>query len=370
MQVKTSITNDAESYRRGVIFGLTMAEVLLLLVFCILLFLAIINDRLKEKMRELAALEYKFQTKLAANQSLTDQNNFLTEQMGILAGKISTMPETKTNTEFSEKMFETAVVLEALDPEKASEILYALNENPTLFQDVQLSTIDEWDELTTEAQYSVTEEEFTILSQLNAEEKKNFLANAEIASQNTPNELQAMKQQAESLQAMPEEVAEVSLNDGNNWPPIISLSEAKDYSFNVGSANLAPKFKKALRGSIADQIYEILNEYDADVIEVIGHTDPQPMNRNRTTNLDDFSVEFFTSDRSINLNAKDNAGLGYARALSVTKELMQVPKLGSYTILPYSAGQMITPDEQLQNGSTFYESSQLRRIEIRVRRKQ
>ena len=370
MQVKTSITNDAESYRRGVIFGLTMAEVLLLLVFCILLFLSIINDRLKEKMRELAALESKFQTELAANQSLIDQNDFLTEQMGILAGKISTMPETKTNTKFSEKMFETAVVLEALDPEKASEILYALNENPTLFQDVQLSTIDEWDELTTEAQYSVTKEEFTILSQLNAEEKKNFLANAEIASQNTPNELQAMKQKADSVVELPKQVAEATQNDGNNWPPIISLSEAKDYSFNVGSANLAPKFKDALNGGIADQIYDILNEYDADVIEVIGHTDPQPMNKNRTTNLDSFSVEFFNSDKTINLSAKDNAGLGYARALSVTKELMKVPKLSGYSILPYSAGQMITPDEQLQDGSNIYDSSQLRRIEIRVRRKQ
>ena len=111
MQGKTSITNDAESYRRGVIFGLTMAEVLLLLVFCILLFLAIINDRLKEKMIELAALESKFQTEIASNQSLTDQNEYLTEQMGILAGKISTLPETNTNTEYSEKMFETAVVL-------------------------------------------------------------------------------------------------------------------------------------------------------------------------------------------------------------------------------------------------------------------
>jgi len=235
---------------------------------------------------------------------------------------------------------------------------------------VQLSTIDEWDELTTEAQYSVTKEEFTILSQLNAEEKKNFLANAEIASQNTPNELQAMKQQADSVVELPKQVAETTQNDGNNWPPIISLSEAKDYSFNVGSANLAPKFKDALNGGIADQIYDILNKYDADVIEVIGHTDPQPMNKNRTTNLDSFSVEFFNSDKTINLSAKDNAGLGYARALSVTKELMKVPKLSGYSILPYSAGQMITPDEQLQDGSDIYDSSQLRRIEIRVRRKQ
>lgn len=360
---KTSISNDAESYRRGVIFGLTMAEVLLLLVFCILLFLAIINERLKEKLLEIALIESKLQTEITLNQSLEDKNYHLIKQVEILAESISTATDTKTNTEFSEKMFETAVVLEALNPEKASEILYALNENPALFQDIQLSTIDEWDELTTEAQYSVTQKEFTVLSQLNPEEKENLLANAEIISQITPNELEAMRQIAAS-------VTQTTQNDGDNWPPIISLSEAKDYSFNVGSANLAPKFKEALNGGIADQIYDILTEYDADVIEVIGHTDPQPMSKNRTTNLDSFSVEFFNSNKTINLSAKDNAGLGYARALSVTKELMKVPKLSGYSILPYSAGQMITPDEQLQDGSNIYDSSQLRRIEIRVRRKQ
>ena len=370
MQAKPSIANDAESYRRGVIFGLTMAEVLLLLVFCILLFLAVINERLKEKIKALAELETKFRTERTLTHTLTAQNDNLTKQIEILTDKISTMPDTKKNTEFSEKMFEAAVVLEILHPEKASEILYALNENPALFQSLQLSTIDEWDELTTEAQYTVTKEEFTVLSQLNPTEKINYLANVEIASQKTPKELETMQQQAESVQTTTEKVPAENSHNDDNWPPIISLSEAKDYSFTVGSASLSPKFKQALRGSIANQIYTILNKYDADVIEVIGHTDTQPMNRNRVSNLDNFSVEFFNSDKMINLNATDNAGLGYARALSVTKELMKVSELSRYSILPYSGGQMITPDEQLQNGSQSYKSSQLRRIEIRVRRKQ
>ena len=367
---QTSITKDAESYRRGVIFGLTMAEVLLLLVFCILLFLAIINDRLKEEVTKLAELTAKFTTEQELNQRLTDKYNKVSEQMTVFASKIATMPETAENSKFTEKMFETAVILEATDPTKASELLYALNENPQLLQQVQLSTIDEWAELTTIAQYSVSAEEYAVLANLNEAQKQNFLANVDIASKVTPSELIDMKQAAETLQALSPSNTEKPKNESNNWPPIISLSEAKDYSFNVGSANLAPKFQEALRGSIADQIYEILDEYDADVIEVIGHTDSQPMNKNRTTNLDNFSVEFFNSNRTINLNAKDNAGLGYARALSVTKELMKVPKLSGYSILPYSAGQMITPDEQLQDGSNAYDSSQLRRIEIRVRRKQ
>lgn len=157
---------------------------------------------------------------------------------------------------------------------------------------------------------------------------------------------------------------------GNNWPPIISLSEAKDYSFNVGSATLAPRFKDAITGPIAEQILKILVDYDADVIEVIGHTDPQPMRDDRVTNLDNNSVAFLHSQGEISLRAKDNAGLGYARALSVTKELMKVPSLKGYTILPYSAAQMITPNEELQSGLNRFDGKQLRRIEIRVRRKQ
>lgn len=157
---------------------------------------------------------------------------------------------------------------------------------------------------------------------------------------------------------------------GNNWPPIISLSEAKDYSFNVGSATLAPRFKDAISGPIAEQILKILEDYDADVIEVIGHTDPQPMRDDRVTNLDNNSAAFLHSQGEISLSAKDNAGLGYARALSVTKELMEVPSLRGYTILPYSAAQMITPNEELQSDSNRFDGKQLRRIEIRVRRKQ
>ena len=49
--------------------------------------------------------------------------------------------------------------------------------------------------------------------------------------------------------------------------------------------------------------------------------DPQPMRSNRVTNLDKTANDFLNSNSNVSLSAKDNAGLGYARALSVTKEL-------------------------------------------------
>lgn len=347
----TSISKDAESYRRGVVFGLTMAEVLLLLIFCILLFLKIINDRLNDREKQV--------------KDLAAENSELNEDLAALRSIIALSPEIAENSEFLTEVVEAAAILEATQSAKASEMLRALQENPKLLQQIQLSTVDEWAELTAEAQYSVTESEYAVLSNLTAEQKRTFFSNAEIASKISPNELQ------EILAATNEpNDRRDPKNEGNNWPPIISLSEAKDYSFNVGSATLAPRFKEAITGSITDQILQILEEYDADVIEVIGHTDPQPMRDDRITNLDDNSVDFLNSTRDISLRAKDNAGLGYARALSVTKELMKVPSLRGYTILPYSAAQMITPHEQLQSGSSEFDGKQLRRIEIRVRRKQ
>ena len=215
---------------------------------------------------------------------------------------------------------------------------------------------DEWEELTTLSRYSVSEEEHALLNTLDEEQRENLLANASLAANKTPSELTDMQARAEI--------------SNNKWPPIISLSEARNYSFEVGSATLAPQFKQALKGKIAEQILALLNEFDADIIEVIGHTDQQPMSSTRTTNLDKIPLSFLTSNLDLTLNARDNAGLGYSRALSVIKELRKVPSLQKYTILPYSAAQMITPDEELNTGINDYDRALLRRIEIRVRRKQ
>ena len=76
-----------------------------------------------------------------------------------------------------------------------------------------------------------------------------------------------------------------------------------------------------------------------------------------------------TQEKNIILNASDNAGLGYARALSVSNELMKVPSLEGYTILPYSAAQMILPNDEMATGFEAVSSEERRRIEIRVRRK-
>ncbi|MFL2767109.1 MAG: hypothetical protein ACJ0DF_13650 [Paracoccaceae bacterium] len=370
---ETSISRDSESYRRGVVFGLTMAEVLLLLIFCILLFLKLVSDRLDEKKEELAQEKLRNADLIVKNEELNsnlqmakEQAEELEKRSRILAAKAAQIPDTVENTRLVQELVEAAVVLEEVDPNKASELLFNLKENPDYLSQVQMTEIDEFSELTTKAQYSVSPQEYAVLSNLNPQEKENLLGNAEAVSKLSVDEFEEMQTKAELF----EQPLEPEKEEGNNWPPIISLSEAQNYSFRVGNATLAPQFTSALQGSIAKEILSILQEYDADVIEVIGHTDPQPMRSNRTSNLDKNANDFLNSSKSVNLSARDNAGLGYARALSVTKELMKVPELAQYTILPYSGAQMITPNEELSDGVSGFNDEQLRRIEIRVRRKQ
>ncbi len=332
----TYINRASESYRRGVIFGLTIAEVLLLLIFCILLL-----------------LKFTFDQKNKEIEQLDNNNENLTKQIDTFEAWISTIPVTNIKSGLVE------TVLSTLDEEQRENLLanasLAANNSPSELADMQ-ARADEWEELTTLSRYSVSEEEHAVLNTLDEEQRENLLANASLAANNTPNELADMQARAEI--------------SNNKWPPIISLSEARNYSFEVGSATLAPQFKQALKGKIAEQILALLNEFDADIIEVIGHTDQQPMSSTRTTNLDKIPLSFLTSNLDLTLNARDNAGLGYSRALSVIKELKKVSSLQKYTILPYSAAQMITPDEELNTGINDYDRSLLRRIEIRVRRKQ
>jgi flagellar motor protein MotB len=162
-----------------------------------------------------------------------------------------------------------------------------------------------------------------------------------------------------------------SLGEGrgeHNWPPIISLSEAKGYSFAVGSAELSADFTRALRGEIAEQVASIVKSYDVDIVEIIGHTDEQPISR-RPSNLDSDLVPALLGRGSIlALTPADNAGLGMARAVSVAKVLLSDGRLQGVTVLPLSAAQLILPGDTLTRGSVSNKANERRRIEIRVRR--
>ncbi|MDG1017018.1 MAG: hypothetical protein P8N95_00375 [Paracoccaceae bacterium] len=356
-----------------------MAEVLLLLIFCLLLFLKLINDRMEEAEKKRDELKDK-------NVELEKSVSDLQEDLTVLESYLATTEPQSNQSDFVQQISQSASLLEVFDPEKTSELTTLLKEDPRALEKIKIATDDQWAELTTKTQFYVSEELYQTLSALNEEQVQNLMSNADIAANTPPSALQDMT--SKPAPPTPDEsyrdelAAQVTIDEleklaagrmteeGNNWPPIISLPDAENFSFEVGSAKLTDGFKVQLRSNIADQILETLQQYDADVIEVIGHTDLQRMRQEiRTTNLDAEALRFFTSDNDFTLRAKDNAGLGYARALSVTKQLKNIPELSDYTILPYSGAQLISPDETINLNPDQFDSSQLRRIEIRVRRK-
>jgi outer membrane protein OmpA-like peptidoglycan-associated protein len=156
---------------------------------------------------------------------------------------------------------------------------------------------------------------------------------------------------------------------GHQWPPIIALSDADGYQFRTGSAELSPSFLGKLTGEIPAEIFENIRKYDVDVIEVVGHTDEQPLGL-RQSNLDRDLPSVLNNEASVaSLMPADNAGLGLARAVSVVSVLRQSPMLAGYKLIPLSGAQLVNTDETLAIlGTTTGDIPQRRRIEIRLRK--
>jgi outer membrane protein OmpA-like peptidoglycan-associated protein len=151
-------------------------------------------------------------------------------------------------------------------------------------------------------------------------------------------------------------------------PPIITLTEAQGYSFASGSAELSDEFRALVAHQIVPRILEISSQYDARVIEVIGHTDEIPVHSGNST-VDRDLLGFLIRPSSVEPVVADNVGLGMVRAGSVLRELRSDPRLSALTILPLSAGQTTTTHQELSLGaSSPQDDATRRRIEIRVRR--
>jgi outer membrane protein OmpA-like peptidoglycan-associated protein len=383
---ETSIAEAGNSYRRGVIFGLTMAEILLLLIFCLLLFMATLDEKIEELTKFNETLESQNYEYLRENKILLAQNARYKENIDVLGQDTSVPVEvyevvTKMDNEELSKFVENSELASTTTSEKFVEVF---------------EKAKQWDTVTNQPQNPKVDKISNIAKELEPEQLNKLIENAYVASQTDAEILDAALEEFNKPKEKPPEPAlapidpkirelaeSVSLDDlkllaegkmeekveaGNNWPPIISLPEAENYSFKLGSAQLTESFKGQLSNEIVNQILRTLSEYDADLIEVIGHTDLQPMSMARVTNLDKSALEYFETTDKVSLRARDNAGLGYARALSVTKHLLQTPELKDYTILPYSAAQMVTPNHTITTKDDKFDSSQLRRIEIRVRR--
>jgi outer membrane protein OmpA-like peptidoglycan-associated protein len=236
--------------------------------------------------------------------------------------------------------------------------------------------IDKERELNKSAAQILVEKEFSKLVNDQISDPKKFFQELVIAGDRAAQadqlekQLQEATRQNAELQTVleKERAGRKGSERAHKWPPIINLSEAGGYYFDVGSAELSEAFKTALVDRVAPKILQIAAEYpDVDVIEVIGHTDEQIIRR-RFSNLDETLIDAVKSGSVASLVSADNAGLGMSRAVAVVTRLLQDSRLKARfsRILPMSGAQLIQADETLSQGSAG-DVRERRRIEIRLR---
>ncbi|TIX90031.1 OmpA family protein [Rhizobium sp. P44RR-XXIV] len=305
---------EHKGYNRGLILGLTMAESMLLLVFCLLLVAAAMISAERNR-------RYEVERKLEkAEQQVTSLEKRRAEQTAeivllqskVVSGDLSAADKAVVGKQWRELV----LAKETLD-----------------------SIVDE----------GATPADLQSLSKVAAVLKEHNIA----------------------LAAAPDEVNKLLAGNGggngaHDWPPIINLDDAKKNYFQSGSAELTGTFAQLLTTTITDEIASNLSLYGANIVEVIGHTDEQPVAREKS-NLDDTIINAMDGKLPVSsLQPADNAGLGLARAIAVANVLKASPKLKDATILPMSAAQLILPGDTVTSGQRGAVESR-RRIEIRVR---
>lgn len=328
MSIQQTIGLEAGSYRRGVVLGLTMAETMLLLVFCLLLAAAVVFQREQKKLDE-------------SEQALREARAELASAGGFLKDKIGdNWQHVVAGADASEQLEKAGLsVKEVAAAAPFISAIMELHEQGATAADLKASVAT-------------------------AKALTEALRESGVATRD-PAQIAEIVRAGIAAQA----TSSSAENRGkHNWPPIITLSEAEGHYFETGSARLSPGFRGDLTGPVAERLAQIIKDYDVNVIEVFGHTDEQAIAA-RPSNLDKGLLSVLQGRAGVDgLVPADNAGLGLARAVSVVGVLSQDQRLRGYPILPYSGGQVIDLGDKPSDGTSAGDVRERRRIEIRLRR--
>jgi flagellar motor protein MotB len=355
MSAHESVAKQTSSYRQGLVLGLTMAEVVLLIVFALLIALAAIW-RVEHRAK------VDLENKLAQAQAIggISKPNSDDALLGKVRDQLLSSQRSKVEP-LLKRVSEGKDVPILTEREEAS-----VSEIRMQMQNKQAPEIDKhWREL-------------VLASTVPNLTKKLEMAEAV--------EKVAPGSDTKMVTDLIEAGRRVQNQGEHDWPPIITLGEDQ-YKFPSGSAELSPTFKQQLKTDIVPELLTNIAKFRVDVVEVIGHTDEQPIALRTSNQTTAFQVPNQTSrtsnlDRLLPQAAKgsvpikslipaDNAGLGLSRAVSVVRELIADGRLPQpqYRILPLSGGQLIDTNETLTTGAPG-DIPRRRRIEIRLRRSQ
>jgi outer membrane protein OmpA-like peptidoglycan-associated protein len=151
----------------------------------------------------------------------------------------------------------------------------------------------------------------------------------------------------------------------HDQPPIIVLAEAQGYAFETGKADITPEFENALKTKIVPRLKTLAQQYACDIIEVIGHTDGQPVT---TRSNVDANLARKLNGEAYNFMPGSNVDLGLLRAWSVIQYMQGLGEFQEMLFYGYSAGQIIRPDGSYAASQDVAADASRRRIEIRLRR--
>jgi outer membrane protein OmpA-like peptidoglycan-associated protein len=345
-----SIGRQTTSYRQGLVLGLTMAEIMLLLVFSLLIAIGV---SLAAERAKRAGVTERLRTAEAATakaNAVVDQikrnprlSEFLTRsaKAPVSAAKVD---------EFWRTLVESDDIVEGMERRGISRT--ALRENTDYFAkmaQLKKSGFDPDKAAKGEALAAAIEDAVP----------------KEIIAGRTPEQIAALIAKGAGTS---EARNEGGPKDGHTWPPIINLSEAEGYFFATRSAELRTDFEAVLRTTVVEKLLEIAAAFQVDVIEVIGHTDERALPGGQS-NLDRELPAAMSGYKSIGaLQPADNAGLGLARALAVVNVLASDLRLRKFRILPLSGAQLIGTDGRLTHWDEQGDVRERRRIEIRMRK--
>ncbi len=333
------ISRQSSSYRQGLVLGLTMAEVMILMIFCLLIALA-----------GYLRLE---QTKVAAAETAPNEQGVSQAERNLL-GAVKQNPA----------LYERLRAASASPNAKA-----AVDE---FWRDIvaSQSLVDEYRKMGLTPQQARDKIAYADAFLVKGVDVATVLRDIDIVG-SIQTVMPGSTGQVAPAQAIIEIIQrglKAESTAGHQWPPIISLSEANGYYFKTGSAELSPKLRLELTTSTPQRIADLIKQYHVDLIEVVGHTDEQPIG-GRPSNLDSDLLPVLRSDAPVgSLVPADNAGLGLARAVSVVSVLRQSKLLEGYKLIPLSGAQLVNTDETLAIYGMPGDIPERRRIEIRLRK--
>jgi flagellar motor protein MotB len=335
------IFRQSSSYRQGLVLGLTMAEIVILLIFCLLITMATFLKRERTKREE------------AEQQVRVERVSSMAEHNLVMA--------IKQNPELYERL--RSEVVTSSGAKAVDEFWRELVESRNAMAELKKGGLSEKD----------ISDRLADAERLNS---KGINAEKALRDADIVRSIEKVMPDAAKPSTPPQLIADAVARGlsrdnqpGHQWPPIISLSEADGNFFEKGSAELSPDFRDKLMTSTPEEIVALIKKYDVDVIEVVGHTDEQPVGL-RQSNLDRDLVPVLKNYTDVaSLVPADNAGLGLARAVSVVSVLNRSPLLWGYKLIPLSGAQLVNTDETLAVDGIFSgDVRERRRIEIRLRK--